>query len=48
MILEEFWRTGTVLEVWRKENVHVLQFFDKGKQAESANYYLVSLTFILG
>lgn len=46
VILEEFWRTGTVLEVWRKENV--LQFFDKGKQAESANYHLVSLTFILG
>lgn len=46
VILEEFWRTGTALEEWERENV--LQFFNKGRKRESANYFLVSLTFTLG
>lgn len=44
--VEEFWRTGLMLQEWSQENV--FSFFEKEKKAEFANFYLVSLTFIVG
>ena len=46
IIFERSWRTGEVLEDWRKASVTPI--FKQGKKEEPGNYRLVSLTSIPG